>query len=282
MIQEMSLGALLLVLLAALLHAGWNALLKAVDDRAGILAAVACTHAVLGLCLVLSVPAPARASWPMIATSAALHYGYYILLFRSYAHGDLSQIYPISRGLAPALVAVSALVLIGEALPPRGWFGILCVTFGVMILALSPGRRPAAGSAIWLAICLGALIAAYSVADGLGVRRAGSVPGYIGWLFLLEFPVPLAIAIARRRAGQGFQSKVLLLGVFGGVCAVIAYGIVLYVKTIAPLGAVSAVRESSVIFAALIGVVLFHERPMAMRLLAAVVVAVGVIALAAA
>ncbi|MFC3630458.1 hypothetical protein ACFOM8_13495 [Paracoccus angustae] len=276
----MSLTALSLVLLAAILHAGWNALVKAVDDRAGILAAVSAAHAVLGLCLIALAPAPAMASWPSIAISTGLHYGYYVLLFQAYRHGDLSQVYPISRGLAPALVALSAVLLIHEAMTPMGWFGLACVSLGVGILAVQRGAVHASGQAVGIAICLGLLIAAYSVADGIGVRLSDSVFGYMGWLFLLEFPVPLSIAIARRRHGGGFGGRMLMLGALGGIASVSAYGIVLYVKTIAPLGAVSAVRESSVIFAALLGILVFGERPVGARLVASAVVAAGVVALA--
>lgn len=272
--------ALALVLFAALLHAGWNALVKAVDDRAGVLAAVSAAHAVLGLVLVLNVPIPAMASWPYIVASALLHYGYYTLLFRAYRLGDLSQVYPISRGLAPGVVALAAVVLIGESLAPLGWVGLVCVSVGVAILALQKRGAQASREAVLFAICLGLLIAAYSVADGIGVRHSGNVFSYMGWLFLLEFPVPLAIALMRRRVNGRFNPTVLFWGAIGGVGAVSAYGIVLYVKTIAPLGAVSAVRESSVIFAALIGIVWFGERPVAGRLLASLVVAVGVMAIA--
>lgn len=136
----MSLTALSLVLFAALLHAGWNAMLKAVDDRAGVLAAVSASHAAVGLAMVLSFPVPAMASWPSLVASTLLHYGYYIFLFRAYRHGDLSQVYPISRGMAPALVAVSAVSLIGETLAPLGWAGLACVSLGVGILALQRGR----------------------------------------------------------------------------------------------------------------------------------------------
>lgn len=220
------------------------------------------------------------ASWPSIAASALLHYGYYLLLFRAYRHGDLSQVYPISRGLAPALVALSAMILIGESLQPWGWFGLACVSFGVGLLALQRGAGQASREAVGFAAALGVLIAAYSVADGIGVRRSDSVFGYMGWLFLLEFPVPLAVALARRRKGGRFQGRVLMMGALGGIAAVTAYGIVLYAKTIAPLGAVSAVRESSVIFAALLGILVFGERPVAGRLIAAAVVGTGVVALA--
>ncbi|NBN76726.1 hypothetical protein GWI72_00425 [Microvirga tunisiensis] len=274
----MDLGALGLVLLAALLHAGWNALIKAVDDRAGVLAAVSAAHVVLGLFLVSVAPGPAPASWPAIATSALLHYGYYALLFRAYRLGDLSQVYPISRGLAPAAVALAAAVLVGERLPPAGWVGLACVCAGIGLLAVR--RTPSSPGAIGFAVALGLLIAAYSVADGLGVRQSQSVFGYMGWLFLLEFPVPLVIALNRRLRGGHFRLGVILLGSLGGVAAVTAYGLVLYVKTIAPLGAVSAVRESSVILAALIGILVLGERPVALRLLAAAIVAVGVATLA--
>jgi drug/metabolite transporter (DMT)-like permease len=276
----MTFFALAFVLFAALLHAGWNAMVKAVDDRAGVLAAVSAVHAALGLILVLNFPLPAAAIWPSIATSALLHYGYYILLFRAYRLGDLSQVYPISRGLAPAVVALSAMVLIGESLAPLGWLGVVCVSSGVALLALQRGAAQASRTAVLFAICLGLLIAAYSVADGIGVRRSGNAFSYMGWLFLLEFPVPMAIALLRRRAGVGVERRVLGIGAICGIAAVAAYGIVLYVKTIAPLGAVSAVRESSVIFAALIGILWFGERPIAGRLLAAAVVAAGVIAIA--
>lgn len=276
----MTLSALALVLFAAMLHAGWNAMVKAMDDRAGVLAAVSAVHAVLGLILVLSFPLPAIGSWASIAASTLLHYGYYILLFRAYRLGDLSQVYPISRGLAPAVVALSAMVLIGESLAPLGWIGVACVSAGVTILALQKGAVQASRAAVLFAICLGMLIAAYSVADGIGVRRSGNAFSYMGWLFLLEFPVPLTIALIRRQAGVGFRPRVLGIGAIGGIAAVSAYGIVLYVKTIAPLGAVSAVRESSVIFAALIGILWFGERPIAGRLLAAAVVSLGVMAIA--
>ena len=271
--------ALGIVLFSALLHASWNALLKAVDDRAGALGAVSAAHGIAGVVLISLSPLPAMASWPMIATSAIVHYGYYLLLFRAYRHGDLSQVYPISRGLAPAIVALSAWVLIGEALAPLAILGLVAITGGICLLAWQRGAAQAQRSTIALAVLLALCIGTYSTADGIGIRHAGTATGYMGWLFLLEAPVPLAIALHRRRQGGHFASRTLILGLLGGVAAVTAYGSVLYVKTIAPLGAVSAVRESSVIIAALIGVVVFRERPWQGRLVAASVVAAGVIAL---
>lgn len=276
----MSLFALSIVLFSALLHAGWNAMLKVVDDRAAVLGAVSAVHVLAGVVLILLSPLPDRSSWLPIFISTVVHYGYYLLLFRAYRHGDLSQVYPISRGMAPALVALSAYFVLGENLAPVGWVGLAAVSLGICLLAMQKGIVNAHPTTIWLAVALGLCIATYSFADGIGIRNSGAPTGYMGWLFLLEAPVPLAIAWNRRRNGGVFETRVILAGLLGGVCAVSAYGMVLYVKTIAPLGAVSAVRESSVIIAALIGVVFFHERPWRVRLVAAAIVAAGVVGLA--
>lgn len=275
----MSPFALGIVLFTALLHASWNAMLKADGDRAGVLGAVSLVHAVAGALLILLSPVPAMASWPSIAVSTLVHYGYYLLLFRAYRHGDLSQVYPISRGLAPAIVAVSAWLLIGETLAPLAVAGLVAIVAGIFLLALQRGVTTAPPSTIGYAVLLGLCIGTYSTADGIGIRLAETATGYMGWLFLLEAPVPLAIALHRRRHRGHFAPRTMILGLLGGAAAVTAYGLVLYVKTIAPLGAVSAVRESSVIIAALIGVFVFGERPWQGRILAALVVAVGVVTL---
>lgn len=271
--------ALGIVLFSALLHAGWNAMLKAVDDRAGVLGAVSLAHALVGGVLIALSPLPAMASWPSILISTLVHYAYYLLLFRAYRHGDLSQVYPISRGLAPAIVAFSAWMLIDETLAPLAIAGLVAVTAGICLLALQRGAAAAPRSTLGFAVLLGLCIGVYSTADGIGIRLAGTATGYMGWLFLCEAPVPLIIALHRRRNGGKFAPRTLILGLLGGVAAVTAYGLVLYVKTIAPLGAVSAVRESSVIIAALIGVFVFGERPWRGRILASCVVTLGVVAL---
>jgi len=270
--------ALGLVLFAALLHASWNAMVRGIGDRALMLAGVAMAHAVVGVVFIILAPVPHPSSWPWLITSALVHYVYYWLLFRAYREGDLSQVYPISRGMSPALVTLGALVLIGETLPPAGIAGVACVSVGIALLAFSArgkGRAP-----LWFAIALGFMIALYSVSDGIGIRVSESLIGYMGWLFLSEALVPMVVLGLRRRRRQPISPRVLALGLLGGVFSVSAYGIALYVKTIAPIGAVAAVRESSVIIAALIGVFFFGERPAGLRLVAAAVVGAGVIALA--
>jgi uncharacterized membrane protein len=274
----MSGSALALVLFAALLHASWNAMVRGGSDRALTLAGVALAHAIVGAVFVALAPVPAAESWPWLITSALVHYVYYWLLFRAYREGDLSQVYPVSRGMSPALVTLGAMILIGETLTPLGLVGVSLVSCGIALLAFSArgrGRAP-----LWFAVALGMMIALYSVADGIGIRRSESLMGYMGWLFLSEALIPALVLGRRLTRRQRLSPGVLALGLLGGVFSVSAYGIALYVKTIAPIGAVSAVRESSVIIAALIGVFLFGERPAGLRLMAAAIVGAGVIALA--
>lgn len=272
--------ALVLVLSAAVMHASWNALVKGAADRAVTLAAVASMHVIGGLLLIVVSAPPSAISWVAIIASTLIHYLYYFLLFQAYRLGDLSQVYPISRGLAPALVAVGTFLIIGETLTPLGWAGLAGVSLGILVLALQRGAAHADRRAVGVALLLGLTIAAYSVADGIGVRVSQSPTGYMGWLFLLEAPVVLAILGRRLARRHHIDWRTFRIGLIGGVLSVGAYGVVLYAATFAPIGAVSAVRESSVIIAALIGLVVFKERPWAGRMLAAAIVAVGVVMLA--
>ena len=272
--------ALTLVLCAAVLHALWNAIVKAGDDRALVLGAVAATNVLVGATLIVLFEAPAAESWPYIAASTLIHYGYYVFLFLAYRLGDFSQVYPISRGLAPVLVALGAQAFAGETLPVLAWLGLLSVSFGIIVLSLpSRGVRPNP-TAVAAAVATGLFIASNTVVDGIGVRLADSPFGYIGWLFVLEFPVILVVALRQRGKPPAIRWPAIRLGLLAGLFAALAYGIVVYVKAFTPLGAVSAVRESSVIFAAIIGALYFGERPWRRRVFAAAIVATGVVVLA--
>jgi drug/metabolite transporter (DMT)-like permease len=272
--------ALTLVLCAAFLHALWNAIVKAADDRALVLGAVSATNVLAGATLIALFAAPAVESWPYIAASTLIHYGYYVFLLLAYRLGDFSQVYPISRGLAPVLVALGAQAFAGETLPILAWLGLLSVSFGIIVLSLPSGGIRPNPTAVAAAAGTGLFIASYTVVDGIGVRLADSPFGYIGWLFVLDFPVILAAAWWQRGKPPAMRWPAIRLGLLGGIFAALAYGIVIYVKAFTPLGAVSAVRESSVIFAALIGAVYFGERPWRRRVFAAAIVTTGVLALA--
>jgi len=273
-------AAFAIVLSAALLHALWNALVKATADRLAVLGLISAGHVVLGVVLVVQSPLPALASWAYIVASTVIHFAYYFLLYHSYRLGDLSHVYPIARGMAPVLVALGAQWLAGETLPPMAWLGVLVVSGGIFMLAgnVFSGRAPPL--VVITAMATGAMIAAYSLVDGLGVRLAGTETGYIGWLFIAEIFVAVFVL---RRVGRGIftlSRKTIIMGLLGGLISAIAYGLVIYAKSFTPLGMVSTLRETSVVFAAIIGLLWLGERPWPRRLLASLVVAAGVVLLA--
>ncbi len=221
-------------------------------------------------------------SWPFLLASTLIHFFYYGFLILSYRFGDLSQVYPIARGVAPIMVALGAQFFAGEVLPPVAWAGILLVSFGIGTLLLNRRNGKIPASAIAAAILTGVTIASYSVVDGLGVRASHSPLGYIAWLFLLESIAGFAMLAYRRDILPSVSLKRYAIGLFGGMISGLAYGLAIYAKSLTTLGTVSAIRESSVIIAALIGVIWFGERPWQSRLVAALIVACGVILLATA
>jgi len=277
---EFSTFAFLLVLAAAVLHATWNAIVKGAGDQTLSLGLVSLPHVFIGGAMAYFFLPPLAESWPFIIASTVIHFFYYAFLLRSYRFGDLSQVYPISRGIAPVLITVGALVFTGELLPLLGWFAIFLVSIGVCLPAILNRGKASHPKAIIAALATGVFIASYSIVDGIGVRTSGSPLGYIGWLFILEIFVVVFIFHRRRSQLRTTSAKIWIIGLIGGSASAAAYGLALYAKSIAPLGAVSAVRESSVVMAALIGIVFLGERPWKIRIMSAVIVACGVIVLA--
>ena len=265
----------LLVVLAAVLHASWNALLKAGGDKLVMQTLVICVGGVPALIAIPFLPLPAPASWPYLAVSVAVHLFYFLTLVGAYRHGDLSQVYPIARGSAPLLVAVGAWIFAREGMSGPELAGVATVSLGIMSLA-GVGRRESEVKAVGLALMTGLSIAVYSLADGLGVRNAGSTPAYIAWLFLLSGLPLLLITLWRRRgrATEVFRAH-LKLGTIGGLTAGLAYAIVIWAMSVAPLGLVVSLRETSVLIAAAIGALLLKESFGPRRLAAAAVIAAG-------
>lgn len=265
-----------LVMTAAVLHASWNALLKGAGDRTVMLALIALGHVIPGMILAVFVPLPSIESVPFIVASTIIHWAYYLFLSIAYRFGDLSFVYPIARGAAPILVAIGALIWADEQMPLLGWIAIGTVSGGIFLLAAVRNADPRALAA---ALMTSLIIAAYSVIDGIGIRLSGSPLGYVAWLFMAEIFVMIYIAIVRWPRLRATPARIIMLGIAGGGLSGLAYALVLYAKTLAPLGMVSALRETSVIFAALFGILWFHERPIGRRVLAAGVVACGIILL---
>ncbi len=270
-------GILLLPLLAAVMHAAWHAMLKTSADRLTTLAAIALVTSILGVGMILSVAPPAPASWPYIGLSTLFHYLGYASLFFLYRVGDLSVVYPIARGVAPLLVALGAAIFVGEVLPWEAQVGLAITCAGISALSIGHIRSMGTGPfPIVLAFGMGFIIAGYSVADGIGIRLAQSPFGFMGWIFLLEFPVVFIAAFARRAVLLKTVAINWRYGLIGGVTSVTAYGLVVYASAFAPIAIVSALHETSVIFAALIGTMVMKERPWQQRVGFSAVVAGGV------
>jgi drug/metabolite transporter (DMT)-like permease len=272
--------AIALILSAALLHALWNAVVKGSGDRGITIGLVAIGNAMFGMALALFADPPAVESWIFIGLTIAIHVFYFVFLIMAYRLGDFSQVYPIARGIAPVLVALSAMVFTGEHLPPLAWAGLLTVCLGISVLVFTRGGLQASPAAIGAALLTGVSIAGYTIADGMGVRASGSPIGYIGWSFGLQVFLGIGFLIWRRKKLKLLSLRGYVAGLVGGLISGMAYALAIYAMNLTTLGTVSAIRESSVIIAALIGVVWFGERPWLPRLVAAVIVAAGIILLA--
>jgi len=271
-----------LVLGSAVLHAVWNAMLRSGADRLWSMAVMCFLCAVIALPVALLVPAPAAASWPYMALSAALQIFYALFLVRAYRDGQLAHVYPIARGAAPLLVTLGAALVAGEHLAPSSLLGVALVSAGIVAIAFGHGR-PDAGSSL-AALATGGFIAAYMVVDGLGVRRAGpgsgSAIGYAAWQAVLEgFPMLFVYAAIRRRWPAVALDRELGKMAIGAAISVTAYGVVIWAMSLSPMGQVSALRETSILFAALIGVVFLKEQVTPRRLAGAAMIAGGAVVL---
>ena len=251
----------LLVLASAAVHATWNAVLKASGDRFLIFTVIAATGTGLGILVAPFVDLPPAAAWPFLIASGLIHSGYFVFILLSYRHGDLSQVYPLARGTAPLAVAVLAAVFAGEVPNPTGLAGIALVALGLISLMFADGwPRGTALKPILLALATALFIASYTVVDGLGIRRAATPWGYIVWLNIIEgIPFMIGVAILRPRDIGPFLRTQWKSGFVSGVLAVVGYAIVLYALEQGAMAHVSALRETSVLFAVLIGVVAFGE-----------------------
>jgi drug/metabolite transporter (DMT)-like permease len=279
-VPELTLGVTLAVLAAAVGHATWNAMLKSSGDVLLDMTLVVFFGGLATLPFLAFVPFPGPAVWPFIGASMAIHIAYYVALVGAYRAGDLSHGYPLMRGLAPLIVSLCALAWFGEAPRPLVWIGILLICGGVLSLGFAGFRwRESRVSTTW-ALANAVIIACYTLVDAAGVRAAESPATYVVWLFVLDaLPFPLIILLLRRKPLLDYARRAWARGLFSGALSAATYGIVLWAMARAPVAAVAALRETSVIFAALIGAWLLKEGHIAHRIAGAATVAAGVIAL---
>ena len=266
------------VLFAAACHAGWNATIKRGLDPLAATAAISIGAALVALVFVPVVGLPAPAAWPWVVASVAIHLAYFAALIESYRAGDMGQVYPIARGSAPLMTASAATAFVGERLGVGGWLGIALVAVGVLFLSLRGGRelakldRRAVGFALFTAVT----ICAYSVVDGVGARQAGSAKAYSVALFVGIGPVMALYALARRgRKAVTAAGRLWGTGLAGGALQLGSYGIAIWAMTVAPIAIVAALRETSVLFGAMIAVLVLKEPLRGIRIAAALLIVAG-------
>lgn len=262
------------VLFAAALHAIWNAVVKSGSDKL-LTTVLVTTWATLiaAVCLPL-LPVPSRESWPFIGVSTLLQVGYYILVARTYHLADMSQAYPLMRGTAPLLVAITSVVLLNGHLSAAAWTGIAIICAGILAMAASGHSKNKAGLA--LALLNAGVIASYTLVDGLGVRLSGTPAAYTLWIFLLTgIPLIVWVLIARRAEFQSYIAANWHLGMIGGAGTIISYGLALWAMTLAPVAVIAALRETSILFGTAISALILKEHVTRARVIAVGIIAAG-------
>lgn len=267
-----------MALFAAILHATWNAFLRSGGDRLWTVTVMSFASTAVALPFVFVYPLPASGAWIFIVLSATLQVGYSVFLVAAYRYGELGQVYPIVRGAVPLLVTLGGFLITDDRLNPYQMAGVVLVAFGIMSLSLGKGR--ASLSSILFALATGAIIAAYSTVDSIGVRLAGQSGAYTAWVLLLYgIFLPTTFVALRRQLSVDFRSLDTWKALAGGLVAMIAYGVVVAAFSLGPAGPITALRETSVVFAALIGWLFLGEAITARRIFACLVVASGAILL---
>lgn len=268
------------VLFGALLHASWNALIKSSADKSLDTALLQVMGSAASVPLVLAVGWPVVAAWPYLLGSTAIHLGYYTALSRAYHHGELGTAYPLMRGTAPLLVALATAATVGETLSMPAWAGVTGICAGVLALGFArQALRSWPGVAFALANAV--VIAAYTITDALGVRASGNALQYVAALFAIHGWPFAAAVIARRGRAQfvAYARRRWPLALAGALASLASYGIALWAMTRAPVATVAALRETSVLFAALLGTWLLKEAFTPRRAVGTALIVAGVMAL---
>ncbi|WP_244815966.1 DMT family transporter [Caballeronia sp. Lep1P3] len=267
------------VLFAALLHATWNAMLHGNADRFLSMTWMSICIGIVSVAGIAFLPMPASGAWPCIVASGLVHIVYNMALVRAYQSGDLGATYPIARGSSPMLVALGAALFAREHPGVLPLIGIALVSAGIVWLALQRGNVSRKGALA--ALATGATIAVYTVIDGIGVRASGNAIAYTAWMFAFYLLMPLLFIAMRSVDALRAPIGVIGRGIAGGLVSVAAYGIVIWAMQFGAMGAVSALRETGVVFAALIGRMFLNEQLTVRRMLACCVIAAGAVCIGA-
>lgn len=269
------------VLLAAALHATWNAIVKGSSDKFISMTAVVIGHVPLALVALPLSPLPAPSSWPYLAAGVLLHVGYQLFLMLSYRVGDLTQVYPIARGIAPMLVALISVLFLSVPLSNTELIAVFIIGTGIMSLVFVRGGDGLHnGTAALMAIGTGCFIAAYSLVDGLGAREAGTAVGFYAWLTTINAAIfVLIMRFLKPGTVTEVMTKHTRFALLGGGASFVAYALAIWAFTQAPIALVTAVRETSIIFALFIGVFFLGERLNLLKLCSTAMTIFGVLML---
>ncbi len=267
----------LLVLAAAALHAAWNAVVKSAGDRLMSVVALTAWAAVIVTPLLLFVPIPEPRLWPILLSSAVIHWTYTVLIAFNYDKGDMSRVYPIMRGAAPLIVAVITTLVLQQRLGLMAWAGVIVISSGILLLSLEHGL-PKSWADVGLALMSAAATAAYTIVDGRGVQMADSPLAFALWLFwLIGAPLGAWALVARR--GPFLQTLKAHWGrtFLAGAGSIASYGLALWAMTLSPIVLVAALRETSTLFGTLIAATLLKEAIGRARVAATVVIVAGAV-----
>lgn len=269
------------VLAAALLHAVWNALLRFQGDRLTMVTLLVAFSGLFALPGALWTGPPEPAAWPWLAASMALHVGYNVFLARAYGHGELGRVYPLARGAAPLLTLVAGGLLLGQTLETWPRLGVITLAGGILLLALEGGWRGFRQNprSVTYSLTTALFIAGYTLADGIGARTASNTHAYVLWLFVLN---GLPLLLHRLATGRSRPDALVAnwrAAAIGGLLSLGAYWIAIWAMTVAPIAAVAALRESSVVFAVLIGALFLREPFTRIRVLSVLTVLAGLVML---
>lgn len=266
------------VLIAAFCHASWNAIIRMRGDKVISMALLVSVCGILAFPGLFFFPMLPRAAWPFVITSAIVHLGYNMFLALAYHHGELTKVYPLVRGSAPVVTLAISLLFLNEAVDSSEAIGVVVVGFGIMVLALDGGWRKllATPHVLFYAAATSLCITAYTLSDGLGARLADNAHQYVVWLFVLDtIPTVAAVLLVKRRAFFEAIATNWQAALAGGALSLAAYWIVIWAFTVAPIPIVAALRETSILFALVIGVIWLGERVTRVRVISIVLVVAG-------
>lgn len=274
----MSLTVFEIVLVAAVLHASWNAIVKAGKNTVLTMVLVTASAALWAVVLLPVLPSPRPESWPYIALSAALQIVYFALVARIYRIADMSQTYPIMRGAAPLIVALAGTLFLDEALSSSAWLGVCIICSGILIMLWSGGQKSREG--LILALLNALVISSYTLVDGIGVRLSAAPASYTLWIFLITgASIGCWATLTQWSQARHYLRLNWHLGAVGGLGTLVSYGLALYAMTQAPVAVVAALRETSILFSAVISWLILKEHITVVRCVSVCVIAIGAITL---